>query len=277
MSKKQKIVSKADIIQEHSKIQEVVDVIQKYDPHKNIKISKYFSYKQFLDISQKWINVENEEKAYPAGYLTPTNYAYVYVPAADEPDPTVYSFTLLHIFEQLKKNNPVGWIFDFRGNNGGVIHSFLLGFLPILKSFTVACFDRKKERKMDLVYDTESMFFRYVDDSHTETIGTFPPFTEIDIENVNVLVDSETASCGELMTYLLKKQKSATIYGELTYGIPTWIAEDTIYQDANNTVSIQYPELLLDFSDALNVFEQFQQFRIVPEISKIPFGEFGLF
>ena len=277
MSKKQKIATKADIAQEHSRIQEVLDVIQDYDPHKKIKTNKYFNYKQFLDINQRWINVENEEKTYPAGYFTPTNYAYVYVPAADDPDPTVYSFTLLHIFKQLKDLSPVGWIFDFRGNNGGVIHSFLLGFLPILKEFTVTCSDRKKERKMDLVYDTESMYFKYTDDSKIETIGTFPPFTEIELNNVNVLVDSETASCGELMTYLLKKQKNAMIYGELTYGIPTWIAEDVIHQDSENLISIQFPELLLEFSDALNVIEQFQQFRIVPDITKIPFKEFGLF
>lgn len=277
MNKKQKIVTKNDILHEQEKIMDVVSVIQKYNPQKNISASKYFCYRQFLDVNQRWLVVETEEKTYPMGYFTSTGYAYVYVPTADDPDPTTYSFTLLHIFEKLKQMDPVGWIFDFRGNGGGVIHSFLLGFLPILDEFTVSCFDKKRDKKMELVYDTESMYFKYIDDSTIESVGTFPPFKAIDIKNIAVLVDEETASCGELMTYLLKKQRGATIYGQLTYGIPTWIAEDQVYQDVDNTISIQYPELLLDFSDALNVIEQFQQFRIVPDITQIPFKEFGLF
>jgi hypothetical protein len=277
MHKKQKIVTKNDILLEHDKISAILDVIRTYHPQKIVKINKYFNYKQFLDMNQRWLVVEHTEKAYPSGYFTPTGYAYVYIPDTDEPDPTLYSFSLLHVFKELENLGPVGWIFDFRGNNGGVIHSFLLGFLPILDEFVVNCLDRKNQKKMELTYDKESIYFRYAELNDIESFGTFPPFTPINIKNVNVLVDSETASCGELMTYLLKKQKKATIYGELTFGIPTWTTDTVVFKDPDNNISLQYPELLLDFSDALNVVEQFQQFKIVPDITKIPFKEFGIF
>lgn len=277
MHKKQKIITKTDIQREHDRIGEIVDIIRTYNPHKNINISKYFNYKQFLEINQKWLIIENDEKSYPTGYFTETGYAYIYVPSTDDPDPTSYSFTLLHIFNELNSMSPVGWIFDFRGNGGGVIHSFILGFLPILENFVVTCTNKKGEKKMELVYDTESIYFKYLDDGAIESVGTFPPFQPLDIKNVNVLVDSETASCGELMTYLLKKQKSATIYGDLTYGIPTWISDMVAFQNDEMELFIQFPELLLNFSDSVNVVEQFQQFRIAPDVTKIPYADFGIF
>jgi hypothetical protein len=272
MYKKQKIVSKNDIEEEHAKIKYVVEILNQLGNRVKIIPTKYFTYKQFLDINQGWLHIEHDDQSIPLGYLTPTNYAYIYVPATDDPDPTTYSFALLHIFKGLRAANPIGWIFDFRGNSGGVIHSFLLGFLPILDEFVINAIDKNKEKKMELIYDRESIFFKYTDSGTSENFGTFPPFPSIDIHNVNVIVDGETASCGELMTYLLKKQKGATIYGSPTYGIPTWIDDYSF-----SSIVLQYPELLLDFSDAVKVVEQFQHFKIVPDIFKIPFKEFGMF
>lgn len=278
MSLIKKIADQKYLDDEHSKIQEILNSLAKFGINNFINPSKYFNFQQFLDINQSLINVENDESYNPPmGYLTRTNYAYIYVPAAEESDPSNYSFIMLHILKYFQSVKPIGWIFDFRGNSGGVIHSFILGFLPILDSFMISATDKNDNKKMELIYDRETIYFKYLDTNIVDIFGTFPPSDLINIDNVNILVDKETASCGELLTYLLKKQKNATIYGDLTYGIPTWKDYSIIYKKGNYEIMLQYPELLLNFSDSVKIVNQFQKFKIVPDVIQIPFSKFGIF
>jgi hypothetical protein len=160
----------------------------------------------------------------------------------------------------------------------------MLGFLSVFNDFVVHCRNIKGESMVELVFKQDHLYFQQKD-KEPETIGLLPPVSKIDIQNVHVLINNETASCGELLTYLLKKQHNATIYGEPSYGLSTWMEYYEIpgLSLVSDEVTLRYPELIFDFSDSnikmvkTKKYKDTPVFSIAPDKENIPFKEFGMF
>jgi len=193
-------------------------------------ITRYISFNHFLADNRLYFSVDqhiNRELANPIGCITKTNYAYVRVPAYSGKNENItekFSYIILNMINELHSKNPDGWVFDFRGNTGGIIYSFVLGFMSILSPFTIDCVDKNNVLRMKLICDEKYLYYKYENENtKPEIIGSIPPLKKLEISNVNVLTDIHTASCGELLTHLLRSQHNAIVYGEDTYGISTWM------------------------------------------------------
>lgn len=218
----------------------------------------------------------------PIGTITKTNYAYIYVPhyvGRKSETEDKFSYVILNILYKLYAAKPIGWIFDLRYNTGGIIYSFILAFLSVLDNFSLTAVNSKKEKKMELTYDGMYLYYKYTDQEPNH-IGILPPVTKLKLSNVHVLIDNNTASCGEILTYLLKKQYNATIYGPVesnirknyTYGIITWMDYVNLpnFDNISDEVILSYPKLYFDFDIA-------KDYHIVADKKGVPFDIFGMF
>ena len=251
--------------------------------------------KQYLKLNSSYFLPLSESSVYdPLGTITKTNYAYLYIPdyigyyresasrAEDISDR--FSYIILNLIDKLYKKDPVGWIFDLRKNDGGIIHSFILGFSSILNYFTIHCKNKKGKVILDLVYQDEHLYYQYIGEK-AKILGLLPPLNKIKIDNVSVLIDDDTASCGELLTYLLKKQYNAVIYGEPSYGLSTWMELYEIpgYDNLVDNMVLRYPELIFDFSDSDLKYVNTKKYKdtpvlsIAPDQNLIPYDKFGIF
>lgn len=282
---KKNIIMTKEIYEEHKKIQKLIDICLRYrmpmiDPITN----HYIDVMHFLNINKEYITWSGKaskklSEQHILGTITKTNYAFISIPPfGSYEEEHTGAYILLHVLAKLHRQNPIGWIFDLRDNTGGIIYSFILGFLSIFDDFMVSCTDKTGAKKMEFGYEDDEVFYRYIG-QEKQVFGTLPPITKIDIKNVHVLVNNETASCGELVTYLLKKYKSATIYGEPTYGVPTWMNNIDLPDIPNvaTEIYLNYPELLFNFYDTVNYVTQETHYKIQPDITDIPYDIFGMF
>lgn len=288
------IVEKEFIEEEQRKIIDFFNsFLKRYDIQgiRSINPKNYITLNQMVKINYKVFKIDRSPDVYkPIGTMTKTNYAYIYIPdylgnlqGGNVERSDKFAFIILNIISYLHKQKPVGWIFDLRSNTGGIIYSFILGFLSIFDNFVINCLDKKDIKRMELVYDGTMLYYQY-NDQKRKSIGILPPIEKKKLKNVNVLINNNTASCGELLTYLLKKQYNATIYGETSYGIASWIAYYDIsgYEDIVSDLHLYYPELQFDFSDSdLKLEKNVNQNTIIKMItsdfSQIPFDTFGMF
>jgi C-terminal processing protease CtpA/Prc len=269
-----KILSHDDVVIEREKIGVIYEKVNKKELDPNF--DNYISLNQYLLINNLFY-LHKDTMFYPTGYITKTNYAYIFIPGfIGEYHDDLFSYIILYIIKDFSKRNPVGWIFDFRGNTGGIIHSFVNGFLFILDKFSIDCLDKNGNKQMVLAFNGSEIYNQYVG-QEPEIFGYFMPIDNIEISNVHVIIDRNTASCGEFMTYLLKKQKKATIYGQPSFGVPTWIEYGKL-QGFKNTyeVELSYPKLLLDFKDVLRMQNLGGFHKIIADFEEIPYNIFGM-
>lgn len=253
----------------------------------------YISLNQLIKLNSELFNSRRSPDVYqPIGTITSTNYAYIYIPDylgnSETDSPNVersdkFAFIMLNLIQQLADKNPVGWVFDVRSNTGGIIYAFILSFVLILKDFEVKCLDKHGVEKMKLVYK-DNMLFNQYNGREPEIIGILPPIKKLEISNVHVLINGDTASCGELLTYLLKKQHNATIYGSETYGVASWMEYQDIkgFEEWVDDLHIYYPELIFDFTDCdiklkKNTNNPELATKIVPDVDIIPYEKFAMF
>lgn len=263
-----------------------------------IKINPYvyLNLSQFLKFNSKFFVSESIPELYdPIGIMTKTNYAYIYIPdyigyyseniTRNIDLSNKFSHIMLRILDTLSKKNPAGWVFDLRYNTGGIIYSFIYAFLSILSPFTINCKNIKGEIKTKLVYDGEQLYFQR-ENEQPEVIGLMPPVVSINLSNVHVFINGETASCGELLTYLLKKQHNATIHGTPSYGLSSWMEYYEIPGFSNvviDDVVLRYPELIFDFSDSdiqtikLKKYKNTPVLSIKPDKENFPYKMIGMF
>jgi hypothetical protein len=261
----------------------------------NIDHTKFLTIEQFNKFNSTYFKPVNVAESYdPLGTITKTGYAYMYIPDylgyyAENITKNVdlsnnFSYIILHLVDKLSKMNPVGWIFDLRYNTGGIINSFILGFASIFDNFTVNCKDIKGNTMVELKLEDDHLFFRRAD-GKIEIISILPPLSKIKIDNVHVLINNETASCGELLTYLLKKQHNATIYGDPSYGLSSWMEYYEIngFDKVADEITLRYPELVFDFSNCdikmtkIKKYKETPVLSIKPDKENIPYEDFGMF
>lgn len=293
-------VSKEKINKTHEELNIILTRLNSLHYDKDLMSAKTFNYttyislEQFIKLNPDYMHaLEKPEFYYPKATLTNTNYAYLYIPdylgfhmeeSGDEENYDKFSFIILHLANKLSKMNPVGWIFDLRGNTGGIIYSFVLGFISLLDDFVVKCKDINGETKCNLVCEDNDLYYQYIG-SKKKTIGLMPPISKIKISNVHILIDGNTSSCGELLCYLLKKQHNAIIYGSPSYGLSSWMDYYDIpgYEDLFDDLSFRYPELIFDFTDCDIKLKKIKSntntpiLSIIPDKENIPFEEFGMF
>lgn len=286
----EKSIEKNKVINE-----ELVKRIKKILLVDHINSENYITPSQLCKFNKKYIGWTNTPEMFdPVGTITKTGYAYMYIPDyigyySENITKNIdlsnnFSFIMLNLINELSKKDPVGWIFDLRYNSGGIIHAFILGFSSILNNFTINCKNIDGNIKLRLVRDDHSLYY-HREDENPETIGLLPPINKIPINNVHVLINNETASCGELLTYLLKKQHNAIIYGEPSFGLSTWMEYQDIntFNEVTDEISLRYPDLIFDFSDSDIKMVKIKKYRdtpvssIRPDIENIPYDTFGMF
>jgi C-terminal processing protease CtpA/Prc len=280
--------------------QSKIDRLKKYVMHFTIQdptsigdSSNYISCNQMIKLNSNLFNLQRSPDVYkPIGTITKNGYAYLYIPdylgSVEDGNPNVeksdkFAFIVLNLIQALSDKKPKGWVFDLRANTDGIIYAFILSFLAVLDEFEVKCVDKNGVEKMKLIYNSNELMYKYTDRDPI-SIGILPPIKKIKITNVNILVDNNTASCGELLTYLLKKQHNATIYGYETYGVASWMEYYDIpgYDHVVDDLHIYYPEYAFDFSDSniklkKNIDNPALATKIVPDVDEIPFNRFLMF
>lgn len=294
---KKYLIEKEDIEKTHKSLDMALSRLKNYYKFKlpNIDHTKFLTIEQFNKFNNSYFRPINVAESYdPLGTITKTNYAYLYIPdylgyyseniTRNIDISNRFSYIILHLIDKLSKMNPVGWIFDLRYNTGGIIHSFILGFSSIFEPFTINCKNIKGETIVELKSDSENLYCQRVGQK-AESIGMFPPVPKVKIDNVHVLINHETASCGELLAYLLKKQHNAIIYGEPSYGLSSWMeyCEINGFDKIADEVVLRYPELVFDFSDCDIQMTKVKKYKDTPVLSikpdkeNIPYEDFGIF
>lgn len=119
-----------------------------------------------------------------------------------------------------KSSNLNGWIIDLKDNNGGAIFSQPLGVSPLLKDSIISYYKDNKGNFKPIICFKNSFKFGHNDSGAT-----------INYENtlinegkkIAILINSRTASCGELVAMSLKFQTNAKTFGSKSSGLTTFL------------------------------------------------------
>jgi C-terminal processing protease CtpA/Prc len=161
----------------------------------------------------------------------------------------------MKIIDSLHKQDPVGWIIDLRGNTGGIIEYFVSAICQIVDEFEIIGYDEQGKQNSSLTSNGKSFTLRSGD---SVIVKVDHPFRiSLDFKNIHVLIDKNTASAGEILSFILRKYKKAKIYGESSYGVLSLMNLEHFRE-----FSLVYPFSQLDTGDGLG--------RIVPDVAEIP-------
>lgn len=287
------IVDPAELLEIQKLIKKFCKTIIKYTgEHKRYVATNYLSTYQFSrSILDKAIvyGIAKNSVDEIRGFFSPTGYAYLFIPEIIEDLDDISNFNrvtsiIINIIKYLHSKNPIGWVFDFRCNTGGIIYTYIAAFSILLDKFEVVAKDKYGKHKLSLIYDGYEIYTLNQVTKEKESLGLVIPVDKIKIENVHVFIGRETASCGELLTYLLRKQYNAKLYGAPTVGIPTWMEYYPLDDiDKATNVTVRIPELLFEMTDCVKIkIEKIGgvlHYKIIPDIieTEIDYKKFGLF
>lgn len=139
----------------------------------------------------------------------------------------------------LQKASPCGWIVDLRGNDGGNVFPMLAGLGPLLGNGMVAGAVDNHGGMGSFVYRDGKASYRDAKGKQMVTGEVRNPLPPIrPAPPVAVLVDSLTASSGEIMAIAFQGRVAATrTFGEHTYGASTATVGHRLPDGANLVIA----------------------------------------
>lgn len=137
----------------------------------------------------------------------------------------------------LRAASPCGWIVDLRGNDGGNVWPMIAGLGPLLGNGMVAGSVDNRGGLSAYIYRDGQAVYRDADGKETVAGKVDAPMPVIEpMPPIAVLIDSLTASSGEIMAIALQGRAAPTRYfGERTYGAST-VTEGHLLPDGANLV-----------------------------------------
>jgi hypothetical protein len=158
----------------------------------------------------------------PTGRLTKENYAYLWFPhIGKEGDDEYISrdsvYRSMKIIYALWLKKPKGWIIDLRANTGGIVEYFIAALSQFVDDFELIGYDRKGKQNSSIVGRNNT--FKMSIEGEIVFDLEFPFKIDINTDNINVLIDENTASAAEIIAILLKKYRNAKIYGQDSFGV----------------------------------------------------------
>lgn len=195
-------------------------------------INTYICLGHYLAVQGHQFTSDFESEAqgsYPIGYYNKKNQnAYVWVPSCGTEgfQPYGWAANMKNILAALYHKAPKNLVLDFRGNSGGAIYAFYTGFAPILHEFTLE--DEYKGDRHTNIWKLTSSALRHYDKQTGQLLFDQPHTVTPDLkfQRISVLIDRNSASCGEILPYLLKKNANAVIYGERSAGAMSSLEEE---------------------------------------------------
>lgn len=193
------------------------------------------------------------------------NIGYIKIPgfAANDSISRLYSIKIRDALSLLDKQGELsGWIIDVRGNNGGRIFMFPLGISPLLKD-SVIIRNRNNRGKEYIDLCTGNLYFE-----GKHSITSIPPcdnFVNKD-KPVAVLMDSTTASGGELTVVLLKNIKTTRSFGLKTRGATSSLTS----WDIINKKDSYHSQILLAVNNWYDKNNNLIHGKLTPDVECLP-------
>ena len=133
-----------------------------------------------------------------------------------------YALKIRKSFKDLdNSSNLSGWIIDLKDNNGGTDYSQFLGLSPLFKDSIIAYTKNNKGVFKKIICSNN--YFRGSSGS-IQSIN-FDSTLKNKNKKIAVLINSKTASLGELVTLALKSQGNTKIFGSESRGMTTGLKE----------------------------------------------------
>lgn len=234
--------------------------VYNYVHGKQFYLHEYINIKHILYSLDKTLLYCSNLKYYPIGLINHANYAYIWLPdifTNDDNENKKIVYRMLKIFSTLDKKDPIGWILDLRGNTGGYIEHYVASILPLLSNFVINGIDKKKDQILKIQSDGNTFIMEYTDELLLK--NELPYFSDVkNKNNINILVNEDSASAAEIITVLLKIYLNAKIYGKPTTGVISSV-ESVVYKN----IEIEYP--LCDI-----IYDGKVQDNIIPDEVIIP-------
>lgn len=239
------------IEQEHSDL--YMDILQSYksrikdDLKDQVKPEFWINIKHFIYTSRFRLLELDDSSSYfePCGKINKHNYAYLWLPhimyeGDDEYISRSMVYRCMKIIYALWLKKPDGWILDLRSNTGGIVEYYLAALSQFIDEFSLVGCDRKGKPNSSII--SENNRFKMVTEGEVIFDLEFPFKVSIDLGNIHVLIDENTASAAEIVTILLRKYKGAKVYGTDSFGIVSLMVS-THYKD----YTLVFPISRIDF------------------------------
>lgn len=196
---------------------------------------KWINFRHFIYTSRFTTIELDDNTAYfkPCGRLNKHNYAYLWLPhIMYEGDEEYISRSMVYrcmkIIYALWLKKPDGWIIDLRSNTGGIVEYYVAALSQFIDDFSLIGYDRKGKPNSSI--KSENNTFKMETEGEIIFDLEFPFKVSIELGNIHILIDENTASAAEIVTILLRKYKNAKVYGRDSYGIVSLMVS-THYKD----------------------------------------------
>ncbi len=217
---------------------DLINVLNKYikEDIKDILLpEKYINLKHLIYVNRFNALEIDENLSYfePCGKINKHNYAYLWLPhIMREADEEYLSRSMVYrcmkIIYALWLKKPNGWIIDLRSNTGGIVEYYIAALSQFVDDFSLVGHDRKGRANSSI--SSTGNTFKMVTEDEVIFDLEFPFKVNIEMENIHILIDENTASAAEIVTILLRKYKGAKVYGNDSFGIVSLMVS-THYKD----------------------------------------------
>lgn len=183
--------------------------------------------------------------------------------AANDSISRMYGIKIRDALSVLDKQGDLsGWIIDVRGNNGGMSFIFPLGIYPLLQD-SVVMYSKDNRGKMQIDKCINGRF--YSGDNMSCSIPDCDPFVNKD-KPIAVLMDSITASCGEMTVLMLKNNQSTRSFGSKSHGATSSLHSIEI----KNKQESYHAQLLLAVGNWYSKDNKLIQGKLTPDVECLP-------
>lgn len=225
------LMSEEELANEHKEIRRIQGEIEAHcSRYTNVElkqpIESFLVVRHYLFVhGRRFVGQDNY--AAPVGCVRGGT-GYVHIPHCSSVNPGngyYWGIILRNIIDEIHAQGAQRLVLDFRGCTGGVIYGFASGLIRLIIGATWSDDPKGSAQKLLETFDSSGWIRRNTDGSLFANLPWITA-TPLKFAEVIVLVDRNSASCGEMFPRLLELQ-GARVCGERTMGCASAIHTDS--------------------------------------------------